>query len=409
MKSALNTGAPAVSNNNRRQPQRSVRSTALRPSNYYAKPSGFRGAPDAHPEPQVGLDAAPGFFPAITHFTDGISALPKEVIRHLTMLRETEGKAYPHEQAIDELVDAIDKLPTPPRAAQLQLQAFLNFSLANSANASANVSMIDGFTSHPQTANDEQVASSQVALDEPSERRRLLFSQLRVQLQQIVHVLDEKNHVLTTANETLVRQLTRLSGTMPYIEAEISEEARLGSNTHWALPHMKELRKAAAPPPTERSRRDILAANNLAAAAAAVHEGDIAATRSEARREAMLAKRTRHVNVDSDFDDRTTARKAQPGKVRKAQEALADNPKTVTGGAATAQGHKRRRVEKLPPPALERSASTINGRAKGVREPGSPRETPATEVPKKKSSKPLPAPVVPRKRCSEIPALVSVC
>lgn len=397
MKPAATGGPSLLSNSNRRQPQRSVRSTASRPSNYYARPFGFRVAPNAAVEPPTLADAAPGFFPAITHFTDGITALPKEVIRHLTMLRETEGKAYPHEQAIDELVDAINDLPAPPRATQPQTQAFLNFSLGNSVNVSANVSVIDGNTSRPLTATDEQLPSSQTALDEPAEKRRHLFYQLRTQLQQMIHVLDEKNHVLTTANDTLARQLSRLDGTIPHIETEISEEARLGSNTHWALPHMKELRKAAAPPQVERSRRDVQAANNLAAAAAAVHEGDIAATRSEARREAMLAKRTRHNNVDSDFDDRTTAKKTQSYKVRKVQEVAVESAKTAGAGGAP-QSHKRRRIEKVAAPALERSASALNGRLAAGRDLASPRETPAVEVAKKRAAKPLLAPAASRKR-----------
>jgi len=338
------------------------------------------------------VDSAPGFFPAITHFTDGISALPKEVTRHLTMLRETEGKAFPHEQAIDELVDAINELPNPPRSTQPQTQAFLNFSLANSVNVSANVSVIDGNSSRPQTATDDHV------LDDPSEKRRRLFYQLRLQLQQMIHVLDEKNHVLATANDTLGRQLARLDGTMPYIESEISEEARLGSNTHWALPHMKDLRRAAAPPPTERSRREIQAAHSLAAAAAAVHEVDIAATRSEARREAMLAKRTRHANVDSDFDERNTGRKAQTSKIRKTQEALVDGVKTTSAGALASQSHKRRRVEKVVAPAMERTASTLAGRVPAGRELASSRDAPVVESVKRKPIKQLPMPAVSRKR-----------
>jgi len=402
MRSAASGGAALVSTNNRRQPQRSVRSTAARPSNYYARAFGFRAAANAIQEPETAVDSAPGFFPAITHFTDGISALPKEVTRHLTMLRETEGKAFPHEQAIDELVDAINELPNPPRSTQPQTQAFLNFSLANSVNVSANVSVIDGNNSRPQTAMDEHTSASQATLADPSEKRRRLFYQLRMQLQQMIHVLDEKNHVLTTANDTLARQLARLDGTIPYIETEISEEARLGSNTHWALPHMKDLRRTAVPPPTERSRREIQAANSLAAAAAAVHEGDIAATRSEARREAMLAKRTRHANLDSDFDDRGAGKKAQTTKHRKMQEVLAGNVKSIGAGSLAAQSHKRRRIEKGVAPALDRSASTLAARLPVGREPASPTGAPVLEPVKKRPVKQLPVPAVSRKRYESI-------
>ena len=153
---------------------------------------------------------------------------------------------------------------------------------------------------------------------------------------------DEKNHVISNANEELDRQILRLDSVFPYIAGEISEEARLGSLTHWAYSN-KSAAKAAT---TERPRRE--AVSNRQDLTHALHEAE-AASRSEARREAVLArKQQRRAPVDADYEDSRGARKSTTGKSR------GDN----TGEAAAT---KRRKVER--PPAMdigtpmERSAS----------------------------------------------------
>ena len=97
---------------------------------------------------------------------------------------------------------------------------------------------------------------------------------------------DEKNHVLWNANSELQKQLYRLDTIFPYVEGEVSEEARLGSLTHWAYSN-KTTAKVAGPTGTERTRREVAAASNQHLTAA-LHDGD-PAMRSESRREAMMA------------------------------------------------------------------------------------------------------------------------
>lgn len=310
------------------------------------------------------------------------------------MLKETEGKAYQPDQAIAELVTAIKKLPDPPRGPLGDRQhPLMQFSMANSLAGSANGSVVDGMMPRQPAqilAQDGGTQSVQT-INEQQVRRQELFKKLQGHIREKIVVLDEKNMVLSAANDTLTRQLLRLNSSFPYIENEVSEEARLGSNTHWALEHMKDMRRATGGMISERTRRDVTNVNNLAAAAAAVHEGEIAATRSEARREAMLAKRSRAHNFDSDFDERAPSRKqTTTSKVRKAPESAT----ALTNGNAT---HKRRRVEKVRGPSTERSlGAALNGRLGGGR--ASPRDTPAVEgAAARKKAKPLPAPV-PRKK-----------
>ena len=157
---------------------------------------------------------------------------------------------------------------------------------------------------------------------------------MRKEMACLLMTLDEKNHVMNTAIEGLEKQLKRCQSSYPHIEDEISEEARLGSMNHWAYNTDKATEKKGMVA-GERTRR---AANHLAA------ENEPAAVRSEARREAVAARKGRQANVDSDFDDvRSYGKKAQSiAKGRKAGD-------TVYGlGIANAPvpSNKRRKIEK---------------------------------------------------------------
>ena len=142
---------------------------------------------------------------------------------------------------------------------------------------------------------------------------------------------DEKNHVLSNANEELDRQVVRLDTIFPYIAGEVSEEARLGSLTHWAY-YNKPAPKATA---NERPRRE--AVSHRQDLSHALQDPEVA-TRSELRREAVSARNKRRGNVDADYEDSRGARKTATVKSR------GEN-------AGTEQGAKRRKVER--PPALE--------------------------------------------------------
>ncbi|KAI9725792.1 MAG: hypothetical protein M1828_002421 [Chrysothrix sp. TS-e1954] len=385
----------ASANSNRRQPTRSVRTATNRPSNYYARPFGARGVAPNAGDHEKRTPSPPGFFPAITHFTDSIAALPKEIIRHLTMLRESDGKAYAPDLAINELVEAIKSVPDPPlQQAYVPTHAYLGLSAVNSTVASVAGSVFDGHASVHRDQKTKDGPRIVNPIDEYAETRQRLQVQLQEKIREILGVLEEKTMVYHATNETLSRQLTRVDSSLPYIEKEISEEARLGSNTHWALPHMKELRRGTLGGTTDRSRREIQATNNLAAAAAAVHESEITATRSEARREAMLAKRGRYGNVDSDFDERAPRKQVTTGKARKTADTLPPNKANANGNGS--QPHKRRRVDKPAGTAMERSMSAaVNGRLANKKETS--RASPAPEA-NRRRAKPLPNQALSRKK-----------
>ncbi|KAF2089339.1 hypothetical protein K490DRAFT_54955 [Saccharata proteae CBS 121410] len=380
---------------NRRQSTRAQRTTSSRPANYYARTFNGRGSTLGGTDNASANNSTPGFFPAITHFTDCITALPKEVTRHLAMLKEVEAKTFGPDEELNLIADAIQRLPSPTRL-EAQLAAQNAASTANnSVNGSVAGSVAAGQTPLHQQQGQEQPgdASRPQSKDEQSDAyRRQLFLRFRYGLLAMCSMLDEKNSVLSTANRALTQQLERMNTSFKHMDEEISEEARHGSRTHWAYKDGDEKKKG---PANERSRREVASANNLAAAAAAVHEGDIAANRSEARREVMLANKQRRANhyVDSDFDDKPAKKTyTNRGKKQAAEAAAAEHTTYGLGiSHAPPQPSKRRKTEKIAASVpMERSLSGAVNNTAVAR--GSPRSTPAPESKKRARAAPGPAP-----------------
>ena len=320
-------------------------------------------------------------------------------MRHFTLMKEVEAKVYGPTQAMTQTTDKIMSMPVPPRRGrQPSRQALLSFTANNSSAAtSANPSVLNGVT--PAAANqssDIDDHMSQIPHFDPQAdmARRQEFHNLRMVIQSILINLDEKNVCLAEANRTLDRQLVRVDEAIPHVESEISEEARLGSLTHWAYADNR-IKNKAGPTTAERARRDVAATNSLAAAAATVHEGDIAAARTEARKE---AKKSRAQHVDSEFEDKTTSKKGPAVKGRKAAEpsSSARGLGIVNGPAATVQPTKRRKVEKEGGAAMERTMSGTHKTNRAAKEP--PRSTPQADPPKKKANKAPPVPPLVKKR-----------
>lgn len=157
---------------------------------------------------------------------------------------------------------------------------------------------------------------------------------------------DEKNHVISNANEELDRQIVRLETVFPYIAGEISDEARLGSLTHWAYSNKSAAAKAAT---NERPRREAVAQRQDLTHV--LHEAEVA-SRSEARREAVRA-RARRPNQDADYEEGRAPRKTNPGKSR---------GENATGENAAPKRRKLERPVTLDTGApMERSASGTGG------------------------------------------------
>ena len=186
--------------------------------------------------------------------------------------------------------------------------------------------------------------------------------------------IEEKNHVINTALDCLNKQNKRCNSSFPYIEEEISEEARLGSMTHWAYTDKAAEKKGMMA--GERTRR---AANT----AAALQEAEAATLRSESRREALAAKRPRNQHLDSDFDDgRMVGKKVNiGGKSRKAVDTGLGNGVGLGIVNGAAPPNKRRKVEKTAATNLgvEKAMSTVYGpstvTSRGIAGSPRPRDT----------------------------------
>lgn len=364
---------PAASN--RRQPVRQTRTNPTRTASNLTQAQGSAPAHSADTERNVN----PGFYPAITHFTDAITALPKEMIRHYTMLREVDAKTHGPEALLGQYINAALKTPlvpprkpTGPRGGQSYIPPTIKPRTPPTSSGAAG-------RSRPESSS--QPSGKDV--DAWSLERRGQFHNIRMAMVEMLLTLDEKNHVLNTALDGLDKQMKRCNSSYPHIQDEISEEARYGSMTHWAYTEKSAEKKGMIA--GERTRR---AANNVAAQAA---EADAVAIRSEARREALAARKHRHQHVDSDFDDeRAINKKPQTGgKGRKAADASLGTSGIglgIVNGAVPPP--KRRKLEKsgLGTLPMERALASVYGNVgTGRGTAGSPRDIPGNETqPKKK-------------------------
>jgi hypothetical protein len=332
----------------RRQSSRAVRSTAGRPQNYYA--AQFSQTVEDPPPP----DRQPGFFPAITHFTDAVDALPREVMRHFSMMKEVEAKLHTPDEELSKLARQIALLPRP--------------------TANSNTTSTTTNNGLPNTLSTSDLSSTD---------RAGLLRQLGYRIATVAPMLDEKIAVMSTASMTLSRQLEVMESSYRHIPEEVSVEARLGSTTHWAYVAEKEPKKTG----NERTRREAAAANSYASGVGRVHDLDEAAGRSEARREALMARKIRNQHIDSDFEDRPASRK-QHGKNRKQAEQNQANAAASGLGMLNGAGSQNKRKKPVTAPAMERSLSVaLNAQRNTV---GSP--TLGAEGSKKRKNPPGPLP-----------------
>ena len=400
MKSSTTTATvePSVTMS-RRQPARQARTNPPRNATTTTRPFAGRGSLAGPQDDNGTANATPGFFPAITHFTDSISALPKEMIRHFTMLKEVDAKICGPEEVVKNLVNAALKAPLPPRKDLMSHRNALHNSHSTTKAIPSTAGSVSGVTALHGHSEDGSITQQEAPtpIDIAEYSRRQLFHQLRHVMGEQLAILDEKNHVMSTATDALEKQLKRCDSSYIHIDKEISEEARYGNINHWA--YMDRTAEKKGTTASERTRREAAIANGIVAAAVTTQEGDFAALRSEARREAVAARKQRVQHVDSDFDDSRVVKKPiGHGKGRKAADlhpitnGAGLGISTALPGAAVNPPNKRRKVEKPASAglaggsAMERSLSIVYGSTAGNTRggAGSPKETPAIEAVKKR-------------------------
>ncbi|KAI1412403.1 hypothetical protein F5Y13DRAFT_163510 [Hypoxylon sp. FL1857] len=389
MKTAKPLQADAGPSSNRRaQPVRQTRTNPPRTTSGSARTFGARdsaGGGHSHDQP---IDV----FPAITYFTDAITSLPKDLVRHFTLLKEVDAKIFAPEETLFQLVDAVLKSSPPePRNAN---DASSSIAAASTPMSAQNSST--GFSANANRPGSTDDNYNSTVFDPSNLPRRQLFRQTAFKVQEMLVSLEEKNHVISTANEALSKQLARINDVWPHLEAEFSDEAKWGSTTHWAYPENRINRANQA----ERSRRD--GAATITAAAQQLAEE--AAARSDARKQALIAKKgLKNQHQDSDADDHDnkhkgeSTKKSNNSKARKTAETTAPVGLGITSGAppATTNGNppsKRRKVEANKQAnggqPMERAMSSVFGNNNTKAKNSSPRATPAPEQPKKRKALP---------------------
>ena len=180
---------------------------------------------------------------------------------------------------------------------------------------------------------------------------------------------------MNTAMDALERQLRRCDSSYPYIEDEISEEARYGSLTHWAYTDKAGEKKSILV--GERTRRS----QNIQDA----KEAEGAAIRSDLRREAIKSTKARNHHLDSDFDDsKMVGKRGQTGaKGRKfADSSYAPNGVGLGIINTAAPPSKRRKTEKATMSSLpmERAMNSVYGSSTSTMKG---KEPPVAELKKK--------------------------
>ncbi|KAK8086673.1 PHD-finger domain-containing protein [Apiospora phragmitis] len=385
------------SSSRRAQPARQARTNPQRSSASALGAASSLAGREAH-----GHDQPIDIFPAITHFTDAITSLPKDLVRHFTLLKEVDAKIFAPEDTLFQLVDvALKSNPPEPRPTTDNASSVAPGSAPMSAQNSSTGFGTNG-SLPPAPSVDESYNAS---LYEPANLpRRQLFRHTALKIQEMLVSLEEKNHVISTANEALSKQLSRADDVWPHLENEFSEEAKYGSATHWAYPENRVNKANAA----ERSRRD--GAQAITAAAQALAEE--AAARSDARKQAVAARKgqkTQQHASDADADHDATKQKHEPSKraaySSKSRKAAADtntpvglgitNGPPVNGNPAP----KKRKVDNNKDKTanggqpMERALSGVFGNNAPKAKTSSPRATPTPEAgsaPASKKRKALP-------------------
>ncbi|OTA91028.1 hypothetical protein M434DRAFT_13459 [Hypoxylon sp. CO27-5] len=391
MKTAKPPQADAGPSSNRRaQPVRQTRANPPRTTSGGTRTFGGRdaaGGGHSHDQP---ID----IFPAITYFTDAITSLPKDLVRHFTLLKEVDAKIFAPEETLFQLVDAVLKSSPPePKNAN---DASSSIAAASTPMSAQNSST--GFSANANAPGSTDDNYNSTVFDPSNLPRRQLFRQTAFKVQEMLVSLEEKNHVISTANEALSKQLARINDVWPHLEAEFSDEAKWGSTTHWAYPENRINRANQA----ERSRRD--GAATITAAAQQLAEE--AAARSDARKQALIAKKgLKNQHQDSDADDHEIKHKGEStkkssnnsSKARKTVDTAAPVGLGITSGAATTTTNgnppsKRRKVEANKQvnggQSMERAMSSVFGNNNTKTKNSSPRATPAPEQPKKRKALP---------------------
>ena len=372
---AAAAGSSTTTTSRRAQPVRQTRINPQRSATLNRSNNPLSSSNAPAPEQPINI------LPGVTHFADAISALPRELVRHFTLLKEVDAKIFAPEETLFQLLDDALNTPVPDIPRQQNTDAS-NSAVAN-AHRHANASIFGLFQPPPMDPPE--------VFDPANLPRRKLFHETAMKIQELLVSLEEKNHVIATANDVLNKQLARIEEIWPHLEAEFSDEAKWGSTTHWAYIDNRQQQKANEKQ-AERSRRDGAAALSAAAEKLAEDAASRGSGKQGAGKKGGAGKNAGNDDTDKNQDSAGTGKKGAGAKSRKP---LPDSQPVGLGISNAGSGttaSKRRKTENAKSNGgtpTERAMSTVYGSGAKQRTT-SPRETPAPEGGTGKKRKALP-------------------
>lgn len=384
MKSSKSTPAepPSLPSGSRRtQPPRLTRNNVSRPTASGARSQGTKASLGTNSEQAQAIE----IFPAITHFADAISALPKELVRHFTLLKEVDAKIFMPEGELTRLVSDALNAPLPPcsRAVGAKDQnIFDSAQMILQSNPNGPITKGFGSSTH-STSNTDAV------WDSVNFNRRQLFNRCALTMQGMLVSLDEKNHVISTAGEALAKQLARIDDCLPFIELEVSEEARNGSLTHWAYPENRTPKVTNS----SASRKEQPSSQPAVVNQQSAEDGML---KSDLRKQNPEKRKNRNQNNDSELNDQLDSKHRDKkllgnGKIRKVPYIAGGVGNGTTHGNSGSNGNpmKRRKVDKVSINSTTTDHST-NSSSNSIAmlskaRPATPSSTPQPENPRKRS------------------------
>ena len=341
-------GGPS-SASRRSQPPRQTRTnparrTTLSTASKNAPRNGVNAAP-----PQASINQR--FYPALASFTDSIDALPAEIIRNFTLLREVDAKACHPEEQLRRYIAAVKSLPAPldPNEADPALDFLRRQEKLKRRREEA---LMKGENPPPET----DVEISGETVEQYPETRRSRLQQIRMVLQDLLPMLDEKIHVITVTAETLNKHNLRVEQAYSFVKSEVPEVYRTGDPEHWGYkpnpPRGANARAAAQ----EQRQAALQAAANHAAAEESRLEYSASNSRAELRREANARKQAAQAAAGHGHDEEDglhahSAPSKRPhggSRARKdpdatSQQRAAELTPGGIGAASTGQAPKRRK------------------------------------------------------------------
>lgn len=364
------TGATAVappSSSRRSQPMRQARTNPPRRSTLStAARNPQRNGATVSSQQQQSVNQR--FYPALASFTDSIDALPAEIIRNFTLLREVDAKACHPEEQLRRYIASVKTLP-PPGDSNEPDPALEFLRKQEDFKRQREEALMNNVNPPPET----DVDNNGETVDQYQETRRSKLQQIRMVLQDLLPMLDEKIHVITGTAETLNKHNLRVDQAYAYVKSEIPPVFRTGNPEHWGYklnpPKGASARAAAA-------QVALAAAANQAAQEEARMEFAMSNSRVESRREARRqAVQTGHDEEEILQPAAVSKRPHGNSRVKSSKDVdttthrVSEMALGAVGGATATQSAKRRKPnanaagEKSIPEKTSNTRGTTSPRA----------------------------------------------